>query len=73
MGSQKDQRGASQGNSKLSTGHLPMNHRMTNMNNDYLIKNGMGKSGALTQQLGGIVGLTQSNKNIPKKEFRESG
>jgi hypothetical protein len=50
-----------------------MNHRMTNMNNDYLIKNGMGKSGALTQQLGGIVGLTQSNKNIPKKEFRESG
>ena len=48
VGSQKDQRGASQGNSKLSTGHLPMNHRMTNMNNDYLIKNGMGKSGALT-------------------------
>jgi hypothetical protein len=52
---------------------MGMNPRMLNTNQDYLIKNSMGKQGALTQQLGGIIGMTQSNKSIPKKEFKESG
>jgi len=44
--------------------NLTMNQRL---GNDYLLKNSMGNK-LQTQQMGGISGLTQSSKAIPKND-----